>query len=251
MGGDFGKKRLSLVGWIFLIVILVTVIVGGVTLLAVVNHKIQIGKEKEILAQYDTGGVTEINGAKVNYKIFNPGKTRKTIVVIPGINEQGAALTSGKYAEGEDARVVVINRPGYALSDETEEEVTLDFVVDYYRETLKKLGVSGAVYLLPRASSRMYAEHWRDKYASEVAAVMDDGGALNNGGEEVPRGLLARIYNLGAKLGFSRFFANTEKEVEDLVAAGYEQGLAEAVVAISAANAYPDFVVGEGELLGE
>lgn len=222
-----------------------------------INHKKQIRREWELLKSYDIGKTVMVDGQEVNYKVFNSEKTEHTLVLMPGLNVQNAALSFTPLAEKVNARVILINRPGYALSEDTGVDATSDFIVEFYRKTLKEIGVETSVILMPHSIAGQYAMYWAEKYPEEVSGMIAlDIGSPENAIEEKYNHydwFSTHLYNIAAKVGLHRLFmldeATRDAEAEQLVKTGYfTEDLARASKILGMENAFPDFVVSESEL---
>ena len=226
-------------------------------LVSFINHKIQTPKEFARLKDFDTGEIITIDGKNVNYKIFNPDQTDRTLVLMPGLNVQNLALLFEPLAEKIDARIILINRPGYAFSEETGRDASLEYIVEYHRKVLAALGITEPVVLMPHSISGIYAMYWAEKYPDEVDGII----ALDVGSPELyldedyqnSSWLQDHFLNLATKLGLHRFFmldeASRKLSAETLVQTGhFSPELAEAASTLGMANAYPDFVVSESTL---
>ncbi len=137
-----------------------------------INHRIQITKEEEFLANYNTGEIVEIDGKKVNYKIFNADKSNKTLVLMPGLNVQNLALLFKPLADKIDAKIVLINRPGYAFSEDTGHEADINYIVEYHRKVLKTIGIDETVILMPHSISGIYAMYWAEKCPDQGEGII-------------------------------------------------------------------------------
>ena len=60
----------------------------------------------------------------------------------------------------DDYRIVVIERPGYGFSDEVEGIPSLNTILDWEREALTKLQISGPYILAPHSASGIEAILW-------------------------------------------------------------------------------------------
>ena len=135
-------------------------------------HRIQTNKENKILKNYDLGEVINIDGYDINYKIFNKDNTTNTIVFLQGLSVNDIALSLEPFAKKINSRIILINRPGYALSSDSKDEATLDYVVEYYRKTLKSLNINEDIFLMPSSLGGLYAIHWINKYPNEIKGMI-------------------------------------------------------------------------------
>ena len=114
----------------------------------------------------------EVDGLNVYYRIFNEERSDKTIVFMSGSGSTNTTLALEPLAERINARVIVIDRPGYGLSEDSWEKASIEYIVDYYREALKKMGINEPVILMPHSISGIYAKYWTITYPDEVSAII-------------------------------------------------------------------------------
>ena len=87
--------------------------------------------------------------------------------------------------------VVFIDRAGYGLSDDTDNEMTIDYRVEDYRKALNNAGVKAPYVLMPHSIGGAYASYWVSKYPDEIEAIVFlDGTQLSDdmGLEEIEIG---------------------------------------------------------------
>ena len=231
----------------------VTIVFLGVIVLFLtsifVYHKIASTSELNFLSQFDLGQTIEIDGKKVNYKIFNAENIDKTIVLMPGLTTQDLAVSFLPLAEKLNARVILINRPGYSLSEETGKEATVDYIVEYHRKTLAALNISTSVVLMPHSIAGQYAIYWAEKYPSEVSSIigLDIGSPFLFAEEDDADGLSETVRYLGAKLGLGRIVMSKSDYAPLLANFGYfEDTEIEAMWYLNGTiNPYPKFAESE------
>lgn len=163
------KNIFNLIKRIFLICF---ILILTFMLYSFIFHKVSTKRENKILENYDLGEVIEVNGLEVNYKIFNENNTNNTIVFLSGLGTNDLALTLEPFAEKINSKIILINRPGYSLSEDTKEKATLEYVVEYYRKTLKILNVDEKVILMPSSLGGLYAIEWINKYPNEIKGLV-------------------------------------------------------------------------------
>ena len=112
------------------------------------------------------------------------------------------------YVE-DDCKVVFIDRAGYGLSDDTDEDMTLSFIVEDYRKALQNAGIEGPYVLLPHSIGGAYATYWCSLYPEEIEGIVFlDGTQLSEhvfeGDSEEKPGFSDKVASLKARLGFRR-----------------------------------------------
>lgn len=135
-------------------------------------HRISTFKENKILEKYNLGKVININGLDINYKIFNEDNKENTIVFLSGLGTNELALSLEPFANKINSKIILINRPGYSLSEDTKEKATLDFVIDYYRSVLSELNINEKIILMPSSLGGLYAIEWINKYPEEIKGLV-------------------------------------------------------------------------------
>lgn len=185
--------------------LLILIIIG-----VFVYHRIQSAEELRFLADFDTGQTVDIDGKKVNYKVFNSENTGETIILMPGLSVQDMALSFRPLAERINARIVLINRPGYAFSEETGMEADVDYIIEYHRKVMESLNISGPVVLMPHSIAGQYAMYWAEKYPEQIDSIigLDIGSPFLFKDETAPSAVAETVKYFGAKLGFGRIVMN-------------------------------------------
>ena len=72
----------------------------------------------------------------------------------------------------KDGLVVFVDRAGYGFSEDTEQEMTLEAIVEDYRKALKNAGIKPPYILLPHSIGGAYANYWVSHYSEEIEAVV-------------------------------------------------------------------------------
>jgi len=163
------KKILKALKYCFFILLIIIIIF---LLFSFIYNKVMTNKEKGYLENYDIGELIDIDDYKVNYKIFNENNNENTIVLLSGHASSDLALSFEPLAKNINAKIILINRPGYAYSEDTNEEAKIDYIVDYYRKVLNKLNINDQVILMPHSVSGMYAMYWLEKYPNEIKSMI-------------------------------------------------------------------------------
>ena len=170
------------------------------------NREIESLKEK---GYYDPVCVGEYS---LNVARFGNENGSHTIVGLAGLGMGDYSVTARQmtaYFE-EDNLVVFVDRAGYGFSDDTENEMTLEYIVEDYRKALKNAGIQAPYVLMPHSIGGAYANYWASNYPEEIEGIVFvDGSQLNeNAFSDEPAyevGTGDRASALLAKLGFSRF----------------------------------------------
>lgn len=120
-------------------------------------------------------------------------------------------LSFNKLANMLNTKIILINRPGYGKSSDTSKKADIDFIVDYYHNTLKKLNIADKYILMPHSISGIYAMYWKEKYPLEVDAIIGlDIGSINLYLENDNNNTSNHLSFIGSKLGLHRFIYNKD-----------------------------------------
>ena len=119
--------------------------------------------------------MVETKGIEINMPVFGYTENPEhTVVCIPGSGDSTfapAMKNLSTYVRGYNC-FVVMDRPGYGISDSTSKDITTDYIVELYREALKNAGYEAPYVLMPHSLGGMYAEYWVSKYPDEVEAML-------------------------------------------------------------------------------
>ena len=161
------KKVLKVAGK-GILVILVLILVSGAGLFA--WHKINLAKEEKYLEPL--GELVEVDGH--NISVYTEGTGEKTLVFLQGGGMPSPILEAKSlYTQlCDDYRIVVLERPGYGFSDEVEGVPSLSEILEWEREALIKLEITGPYILVPHSASGIEAILWAQLYPDEVEAII-------------------------------------------------------------------------------
>ena len=118
-------------------------------------------------------------------------------------------LTSAFEDENE---FIFIDRPGYGLSDDVREDLTIADVVEDYRTALRDSGEEGPYILLAHSLGSLYSAYWESTYPDEIEAVIIMDGTTPFGEEVLARELDFSIWgriSISATLNWMQFAAKT------------------------------------------
>lgn len=131
-------------------------------------------KEKQILIDNGYSRQVNVGDYKLNVAIFGNDCGAHRIVGIAGLQHGDFSVHASRLTEilGENQQMIFIDRVGYGLSDDTFKSITVDRVVEDYRQALKMAGVSAPYVLLAEHYGGVYATYWESCYPNEVEAVI-------------------------------------------------------------------------------
>ena len=190
------------------------VLIAVVLLILVVflSHRIQSNRELEALKEAGYYNPVSVGEYSLNVAKFGNENGQHTIVGMAGLSSGDFPVAARQMTSSleEDNLVVFVDRAGYGLSDDTNHEMTLEYIVEDYRKALQNAGVEGPYVLMPHSIGGAYATNRLSNYPEEVEAVVFvDGSQLEaNAFEEEPVTTVSasdRLLAFAAKMGWSRF----------------------------------------------
>lgn len=238
-------KRLIKIGLILLVIFTLFL------LCSFINHRIKVKQDLSFLKDYDTGKIIGIDNKKVNYKIFNEENKENTIVLMGGSGVSDLSLSFEPLAKNLNAKIILINRPGYGFSDDTNEKATIEYIVNFYRDVLKELNIIDKIYLMPHSISGMYAMYWAEFYPNEINGIIGlDIGSPYLYVEEPNNKFTNYLSYLGSKFGIHRYIykmgdSNTAIKNYDM----YESDYFQAIWFMNSINPYSKFNLSEENLI--
>ncbi|MCR4760779.1 MAG: alpha/beta hydrolase [Oscillospiraceae bacterium] len=182
------------------------------TLITYIIHRLRSAKELELLREKGYCHAVSVGDHSLNVAAFGNENGRHTIVSLAGLGMSDYSVTERQMTAALEAddRVVFIDRAGYGLSDDTDQEMTAAFIVEDYRKALKNAGIEAPYILMPHSIGGAYANVWSSSYPDEIEAVVFvDGSQLSeNAFDDEPGGTVGfgdHVLAFLAKLGFSRY----------------------------------------------
>lgn len=157
-----GQKR------IFKVIKSILIILVGIFFVGVVWNSICGISEKERLEKA-YGQVVEVNGKNMTVEIFNQDLEGPAIVLLPGWGCASPVLEFKPLAErlSDDYTVIIIEPFGYGLSDETDQERTVENITEELRQCILELGYE-EYYLMGHSIAGLYCLYWANAYPEEV-----------------------------------------------------------------------------------
>ena len=167
------KKVLAIITCIFILFLAITFLI----------NKIQLSKEQQMLIEAGYYNPVSVGDYSLNVYDFGNKKGKHTFVGISGRGVVDYSVRMERLMGDfvEENRIVIVDRAGYGLSDDTKDPQTLECVVNNYRTALKNAGIEGPYILLPHSLGGAYATYWVSKYPEEIEGVVFlDGTQLSN-----------------------------------------------------------------------
>lgn len=163
------KKIFKVIGRILLVLLILILI------FIIVSFFYQRSAQKKDRELLERDGFTHLYDAgdyKMNINIYGEGKNK--IIVMPGNGHAEFTVDMKKFSEhlSDDISLVVVTRPGYGVCEETDHDVTTEYIVDSTRTALKNAGVEAPYILMPHSLSGIYGTYWENTYPEEVSGVI-------------------------------------------------------------------------------
>ena len=203
------KKALKIAGIVLLILLAILLLF---TLVTFIIHRVKTEQEIELLKEKGYYNPVSVGDYCLNVAKFGNENGKHTIVGLAGNGMGDYALAARQMTAclEEDNLVVFIDRAGYGFSDDTTNEMTLEYIVEDYRKALQNAGIQGPYVLMPHSIGGAYANYWVSQYPDEIECVVFvDGSQLNaDAFKEEPSyevGFGDHFLAFLAKLGFSRY----------------------------------------------
>lgn len=204
------KRTIKITGKIMLILLAALLIFSVVTYIV---HRVKTKEELDILQQNGLYNPVSVGDYSLNVAKFGNEDGKHTIVAIAGLGMGDCSVSMRQMTAGleEDNLVVFVDRAGYGLSDDTNNEMTLEYIVEDYRKALKNSGVEGPYILMPHSIGGVYATYWCSQYPEEIEAVVFiDGTELSANtydGEEIEKSTWGDcVLSHLEGFGFGRYF---------------------------------------------
>lgn len=183
------------------------------TLGTFVFHRVKYNEEMAVLKEKGYYGPVSVGDHCLNVARFGNENGAHTIVGMAGLGmgDFSAAMRQMTAPLEENNLVVFVDRAGYGLSDDTNNEMTLEYIVEDYRKALKNAGIEAPYILMPHSIGGAYASYWVSRYPDEIEAVVFLDGtqlsanAYDDDEEYYAVGFGDKALAVLARLGFSRY----------------------------------------------
>ena len=228
------KKVLKVIIRLILILILLLVIA---VLACFFYQKNAQKKDRQLLEEGGYSNLVSAGEFRMNVNIFGDGKYK--IIAMPGAGDAWFPVDMKQFSEhlSDDISLVVVSRPGYGLCEETDKDVTTEYIVESTRTALKNAGVEAPYILMPHSLSGIYGTYWESTYPDEVSGVVfldsvneahkefDEYAEADIGWKIFSKSGLARVYvnksgilmdHLSPKLGEDAKYASAFYTVNDV-----------------------------------
>ena len=163
------KKVFKVIGKILLVLLILFAII---TFISFFYQKSAQKKDRALLEQDGYVNLVSAGDYEMNINIFGDGKHK--IIAMPGSGDASFSVDMKKFSKylGDDVTLVAVSRPGYGLTEDTDSDVTTEYIVDSTRTALKNAGIDAPYILMPHSLSGIYATYWESTYPDEIAGVI-------------------------------------------------------------------------------
>ena len=163
------KKALKVIGRVilaFLIFILLII------LICFFYQKSAQKKDRALLEKDGFINLVSAGDYDMNINIYGDGKYK--IIAMPGSGDAEFTVDMKMLKEHlrDDISLVCVSRPGYGLCEETEHDITTEYIVESTRTALKNAGIETPYILMPHSMSGIYATYWESTYPDEISGVI-------------------------------------------------------------------------------
>ncbi|MEE0264396.1 MAG: alpha/beta hydrolase [Acutalibacteraceae bacterium] len=204
------KKNIGKIILVIIVVLLSAVL--SFALVTFIVHKVKSDAEMEALKEKGYYNPVSVGDYCLNVAKFGNENGKHTIVGLAGLGSGDYAVVTRQMTKAieKDNQVVFVDRAGYGFSDDTKNEMTLEYIVEDYRKALKNAGIEAPYVLMPHSIGGAYATYWSSKYPDEIEGIVFvDGSELSaTAFEEEPAekvGLDDKLLAALAKMGMSRY----------------------------------------------
>ncbi len=160
------KKRI-------LVPVLIVAVILLLWLVIFVISRIRLRRDRVFLKEQGYCNLVSAGDYSVNVLPFGNENGKHRIIAMAGMGVPDSSITMRKMTAAlePDNQVVFIDRAGCGLSDDTEQDMTVEHIVEAYRTALKNAGIQAPYVLMPHSIGGVYATYWESKYPDEIEAV--------------------------------------------------------------------------------
>lgn len=208
------KKVCKIIGRVFLFLLIALLLF---TLVTFIIDRVKTKQETERLKELGYYHPVSVGDHSLNVCEFGNPVGKHTVVALAGLGMGDFSVAERQMTAAieQDYRVVFVDRAGYGFSDDTKQDMTVDFIVEDYRKALQAAGIEGPYILMPHSIGGVYANWWYTAYPDEIEGVVFvDGSQLSEHAfdDDDRDGTVSfgdRALAVLAKLGFGRYVLRT------------------------------------------
>ena len=210
------KNRIGNILKIVRNIIFVILIIAVIFVLVVfIFDRYQNSQERALLEKEGYVNLVSAGDYNLNARIYGKENGKHTIVGLSGMGTSDYAVGIRKITDSlaDETKIVVIDRAGYGLSDDTFKEQTIEQIISDYRTVLKNAGCKAPYVLMAHSLGGVYASYWESTYPDEIEAVIyldpteiGDISFFEEEAENWDAGADDFISALGCKIGLYRVY---------------------------------------------
>ena len=165
------KKAIKVTGRILLVLLILLLLF---TLVTFIIHRVKTNQETALLKEKGYYNPVSVGDHSLNVAKFGSENSRHTIVALAGLGMGDYSVAERKMTSilEKDNMVVFVDRAGYGFSDDTDHEMTTEYIVEDYRKALQNAEIKTPYILMPHSIGGAYANYWSSKYPDEIEAVV-------------------------------------------------------------------------------
>ena len=165
------KKIIRIIGKIILVLLILVILI---CLICFLVDKYKSRKEMDLLKEAGYVNLVSVGDYRLNVQIYGNENSSHTIVGVSGQGTTDFSVSISGVTEelSKDNKIVIIDRAGYGLSDDTTKTQTIERIVEDYRLALKNSGSEAPYILMAHSLGGVYATYWENKYPEEIEAVI-------------------------------------------------------------------------------
>ena len=168
-----GKIILKVLGWT---AVAVLVFVAGMA----IYNRIKLLDDRKALDEMGYRNLVSVGDHSLNVYRAGNEDGEHTFVTLSGWSD-GEAYIGWRPMTAtfeEDNEFIFVDRPGYGLSDDVSEYMTIPEVVEDYRTALSNSGEEGPFILMAHSMGGLYTAYWQSTYPDEVEGVIIIDGTI-------------------------------------------------------------------------
>ncbi|MDO5558288.1 MAG: alpha/beta hydrolase [Oscillospiraceae bacterium] len=202
------RKKVSIV--VSRIILLLIFLCIAVLFGTFIVHKIICVSDKYKLDKEGLANSVSAGDYDLNVSITGNRDGRYTLVGMAGFGSDDFSVTMQPLTKhlSDDNKIIMIDRAGYGLSDDTREPQTVEQIVGDYRQVLRNAGEKAPYVLIAHSIAGVYATYWVSRYPDEIEGIVFlDSTQLSDGtfSDEGQSGLSERVNILKCKAGLYRW----------------------------------------------
>jgi pimeloyl-ACP methyl ester carboxylesterase len=154
------------------LILFVIIVISLVAIFMV--HKYLSAKEYNMLKDAGYINLVSVGDYNLNVSIYGNEDGSHTIVGISGMGCNDFAVTVKPFMERftDENKIVVIDRAGYGMSDDTKTPQTVEQIVLDYRTALKNSNCEAPYILVAHSLGGDYVTYWENAYPDEIEGVV-------------------------------------------------------------------------------